>query len=84
MSAVAEHSTDHGHRIQFHNSSILAAKTRYMDLTVREAIETEFHPYIINRGGGFFLPKSWKPLIGSLKLSGRDSGTVGDAWNLAL
>jgi hypothetical protein len=49
-SAVAEHSTDQGHRIQFHNSSILATKTKYMDRIVREAIEIVFHPYNINRG----------------------------------
>jgi hypothetical protein len=66
--AVAEHSIDQGHRIHFHNSSILATKTRYMDRIVREAIEIELHPYNINREGGFYLTKSWKPLIGSLKL----------------
>jgi hypothetical protein len=38
-SAVAEHSIDQGHRILFHNSSILATRTRYMDRIVREAIE---------------------------------------------
>jgi hypothetical protein len=53
-SALAEHSIDQGHRIQFHNASILATKTRYMDLIVREAIEIELHPYNINREGGFF------------------------------
>jgi hypothetical protein len=37
---------------------------------VREAIVIELHPYIINREGGFHLSKSWKPLTGSLKLSG--------------
>jgi hypothetical protein len=67
-SAVAEHSIDQGHRIQFHNASILATKTRYMDRTVMEAIEIELHPYNINREGGFFLSKSWKPIIGSLKI----------------
>jgi hypothetical protein len=45
-SAVVEDSIDQGHRIQFHNSSILATKTRYMDLIVREAIEIELHSYI--------------------------------------
>jgi hypothetical protein len=49
-SAIAEHSIDKGHRIQFHNSSILAMKTRYMDCIVRKAIEIELHPYSINRG----------------------------------
>jgi hypothetical protein len=51
--AVAEHSIDQGHRIQFHNSSILATKTRYMDRIVREATEIELDPYNINREGGF-------------------------------
>jgi hypothetical protein len=66
-SAVAEHSIDQGHRIQFHDASNLATKIRYMGRIVREAIETELHPYNINREGGFCLSKSWKPFIGSLK-----------------
>jgi hypothetical protein len=78
-SAVAEHSINHGHHIQFHNSSILATKTRYMDCIVREAIEIELHPYDINREAGFCLSKSWNPIIGSLKLSGHDPKTRGDA-----
>jgi hypothetical protein len=78
-SAIAEHSIAQGHRIQFHNSSILATKTRYMDRTVRDAIEIELHPYNISREGGFCLSKSWKPLIGSLKRSGHDPRTLGDA-----
>jgi hypothetical protein len=45
----AEHSIDQGHRIQFHDASILATKTRYIDRIVREAIEIELHPYNINR-----------------------------------
>jgi hypothetical protein len=77
--AVAEHSIVLGHSIQFHNSPILATKTRYMDRTVREAVEIELHPYNINREGDFCLSKSWKPLIGSLKLSGHDPRTLGDA-----
>jgi hypothetical protein len=78
-SAVDEHSIDHGQSIQFHNSSILTTKTRYMNRTVRVAMEMELHPYNINTEGGFCLSKSWKPLIGSLKLSGHDTGTLGDA-----
>jgi hypothetical protein len=69
-SAVAKHSIDQGHRIQFHKSSILTTKTRYMNRIVREAIEIEFNPYNINREGGFCLSKYWKPLIGPLNIFG--------------
>jgi hypothetical protein len=68
--AVAEHTIDHGHHIQFHSSSILATETRLMDRIVREATEIELHPYNINREGGFCLSKSWKPLIAFLKSFG--------------
>jgi hypothetical protein len=50
-----------------------------MDCSVREAIEIELQPYNINIEGGFFLSKSWKTIIGSLKLSGHDPGSLGDA-----
>jgi hypothetical protein len=47
-SAVAEHSVDLEHRIQFHNTSILGNKARYVDCIVREAIEIELHPNNMN------------------------------------
>jgi hypothetical protein len=37
-SAVAEHTIEQGYRFQFLNDSILATKTRYMDLIFREVI----------------------------------------------
>jgi hypothetical protein len=77
--AVAEHSIDQGHHIQFHSSSILASESRYMDRIVRAAIRIELHLYNINTEGGFCLSKSWKPLIGSLTLTGHDPRTLGDA-----
>jgi hypothetical protein len=40
-------------------------KARNEDHIAREAIKIELHPYIINREGGFYPNKSWKPLIGS-------------------
>jgi hypothetical protein len=49
------------------NTPILATKTRYMDCIIREAIEIELHYENIHREGGFYLSKSWKPLICSLK-----------------
>jgi hypothetical protein len=66
-SSVAEHTVDLGYRIQFHETSILATKTRYMDRIIREAIEIELHPNNMNRVIGFCLRKSQKPLICSLK-----------------
>jgi hypothetical protein len=66
-SAVVEHRVDLRHRIQFHNISILAPKTQYMDHVIREAIEIELHPNNMNREVGFCLRNSWKPLICSLK-----------------
>jgi hypothetical protein len=68
-SAMAEHSVNLGHHIQFHNTSILASKTRYMDRIVRGAIEIELRPNSMNRVVGFCLSKSWKPLICPLKKS---------------
>jgi hypothetical protein len=50
-----------------------------MDRIVRETIEIELHPYNIKRERGFCLSKSWKPLIGSLKLTGYHPRTLGDA-----
>jgi hypothetical protein len=55
------------HRIQFHNTSILATKSRYMDCIIVEAIEIELHPNNMKRETGFCLSKSWKPLACSLK-----------------
>jgi hypothetical protein len=49
------------------------------ELSALEAIEIELNPYTISREGGFVLSKSWKHLIGSLKLSGYDPRPLGDA-----
>jgi hypothetical protein len=64
---IAEHTIGQRHRIQFHNTSILAAEIRYLDRIVREAIEIELYPFSMNREGGFCFSKSWKPVIGCLK-----------------
>jgi hypothetical protein len=50
--------------------------TRVTRIGEMEAIEIEFHPYNINRDGDFCLSKSWKPIIGSLTLSGYDQGPL--------
>jgi hypothetical protein len=66
-SVVAELCIDSEHRILFHDTSILATKTRYMFSIVREAIEIEFHPNNMLRDIGLCLSKPRKLLISSLK-----------------
>jgi hypothetical protein len=66
-SAVAEHSTNLGHRIQLQDNSILSTKFRYMDRIIREATEIELHPDNMITKDGLSLSRSWKPLVHSLK-----------------
>jgi hypothetical protein len=53
-SAIAEHSIGQGHHIQFHNTTILTTKARYMIAVLGEAIDIELYLYNIERGDGFF------------------------------
>jgi hypothetical protein len=71
-SAVAEHSMDQGHRIQFNNFSILATSPRDMDDIVREAMEVVLLHFNMNKGDGFCLSRLWECFICSLKLPGRE------------
>jgi len=66
-SAMAEHSINLDHCIQFHDISILAKKSGYMECLIREVIEIGLQPDDINREEGFSLNRSWKPLIQILK-----------------
>jgi hypothetical protein len=70
-SAVAEHSIVQGPSTQFHNSSNLATKTRYMDHNVSEAIEIELNSYNTTRGRAlsqkilelpYLFPKSFRDM----------------------
>jgi hypothetical protein len=70
-SAVAQLSIHQEHRIQFHHTSILSTKTRYIDRVITEAIEIELHSHNMNREEGLRLSKSWKPLICTLKYPGK-------------
>jgi hypothetical protein len=50
-SAVAEHSTGLGHRIQFQDTRILATKTGCMESIIRGATEIALYPDNMNREG---------------------------------
>jgi hypothetical protein len=62
-SAVAEHSINTGHRIDFSSTSVLDKAAGYMDRLVKEAIEIRLNPRNFNRDGGFTLSRSWYPVI---------------------
>jgi hypothetical protein len=65
--ALAEHSVNVGHCIQYHDTSILAKKYGHMEYINEETIQTELHPNNMNREEGFSLSGSWKLLIKTLK-----------------
>jgi hypothetical protein len=69
--AVAEHSIEAGHNIDFNNITILDKVTGCMDLIVKEATEICLHPNNFNRAGGFNLSRAWQTVTNMLKLSGK-------------
>jgi hypothetical protein len=66
-SAVAEHSINTGHRIDFSSTSVLDKAAGYMDRLVKEAIEIRLNPRNFNRDGGFTLSRAWYPVIKMLR-----------------
>jgi hypothetical protein len=63
---MAKHSIKLGHHIQFHDTNILAMKSRCMECIIREVTEIELHPNNMKREG-FSLMRAWKPLVQTLK-----------------
>jgi hypothetical protein len=66
-SVVAEHGIKWGHRIQFHDTSILAKKYGLTECIIREEIGIELHPDNMSRLEYFSPSRSRKPLNQTLK-----------------
>jgi hypothetical protein len=69
-SAVAEHSINAGHKVDF-NISVLDRASGYMDRLVKEAIQIRLNQNI-NRDNGFTL--SWNPVTKLLFTHNLDPG----------
>jgi hypothetical protein len=65
-SAVAEHSINTRHHIDFSSTSVLDKAAGYMDCLVKEAIEIWLNTRNFNREGGFTLSWAWYPVINML------------------
>jgi hypothetical protein len=65
-SAVAEHSVNTGHQIDFSNITILDRTSGYMDQVVKEAIHMRLNRKNFNRDNGFNLSRDWYPITSML------------------
>lgn len=63
QSALAEHTLQTGHTINFDETKVLAKTQHGKSRYIREAIEIEKHPENINRDDTFYLSKFWKPAL---------------------
>jgi hypothetical protein len=61
-SAVAEHSINAGHKIEFDNVAVLDRASGYMDRLVDEAIQIRLNQNNFNRDNGFTLSRAWHPV----------------------
>jgi hypothetical protein len=61
-SAVAEHSINTGHQIDFNNFSVLGRASGYMACLVEEAIQIRLNQKNFNRDNGFTLSWAWNSI----------------------
>jgi hypothetical protein len=72
-SALAEHHLVTGHRIDFGGAKTIAVEDRWWRRKIREAIEIEKEPRVLNRDSGAPLSRSWIPAIPQASSAGRSS-----------
>jgi len=77
-SAVAEHSVNTGHQIDFSNITILDRTSGYMDRVVKEAIHIRLNRKNFNRDNGFNLSRAWYPIMSMLANQKAEPGEVGN------
>jgi hypothetical protein len=75
-SAVAEHSINTGHQIDFSNISVLDRASGYMDRLFKEAFQIRLNYKNFNRDSGFTLNRAWNPVT---KLSFKHDADPGKA-----
>jgi hypothetical protein len=77
-SAVAEHSVNTGHQIDFSNITILDRTSGYMDRVVKEAIHIRLNKENFNRDNGFYLSRAWYPTTSMLANQKAEPGKEGN------
>jgi hypothetical protein len=65
-SAVAEHNTNTGHRIDFSSTSVLGKTASYVDCLIKEAVEIRLNTKNFNRDGSLMLSPVWYPVMNML------------------
>jgi hypothetical protein len=73
-SAVAEHSINAGHKIDFSNVSVLDRASGYMDRLAKEAIQIRLNQNYINKDNGFTMSRAWNPVTKLLFTHNLDPG----------
>ena len=76
-SAVAEHYFETGHKMDFPATTVLARTSGYWDSVIREALEINLEPNLLNRDSGLPLSNAWKPAIALLEPRKKSPAVIG-------
>jgi predicted GIY-YIG superfamily endonuclease len=66
ISAIATHSTELKHSIEFDSTKIIASADNYFERKILEAIEIKKHKFNFNRDQGIEISPTWNPIISRL------------------